>query len=107
MPTPGCSLWPLNDKLVPVAEVKARDALSSLAPGSFKVTGVSNESSDTSEPDIVITADGSGGFLVQLRADRLGTGNGRVYTINATAMDNAGNSGTATSTCTVPHDQGH
>ena len=107
MTAPGCSLWPPNHKLVQVADVKASDAQSGLAPGSLKVIGVSNELSDTGEPDIVITADGSGGFLVQLRADRLGTGNGRVYTINATAMDNAGNSATATSVCTVPHDQGH
>lgn len=107
MPAAGCSLWPPNHKLVQVADVKTSDALSGIAPGSFKVTGISNEPSVPSDPNIVITPDGSGGFLVQLRADRLGTGNGRVYTINATAMDNAGNSATATSVCTAPHDQGH
>jgi hypothetical protein len=48
---------------------------------------------------------GRGGFVVQLQADRLGTGNGRVYTLNATATDMAGNTVTTTSTCTVPHDQ--
>jgi hypothetical protein len=106
-PAPGCSLWPPNQKFVQVADVKASDALSALAPGSFKVTGASNEPSDPSSPDIGITPDGSRGFIVQLRADRLGTGNGRVYTISATAMDNSGNTATATSTCTVPHDQGH
>jgi len=44
--------------------------------------------------------------MVQLRADGSGAGNGRVYTINATATDNAGNSATASFTCTAPHDQG-
>jgi len=56
-------------------------------------------------PDIVITPNATGGFVVQLRADRLGSGNGRVYTLNATASDLAGNTATIAATCTVPHDQ--
>ena len=106
MPAAGCSLWPPNHKFVRVGDVKASDALSGFAPGSLKVTGSSNEPSDPNNPDVVITPDGSGGFVVQLRAERSGSGDGRVYTLNANAMDNAGNSATATSTCTVPHDQG-
>jgi hypothetical protein len=107
MPAPGCSLWPPNHKLVQVATVTATDALSGLASGSLMVSGASNEpSSDPSDPEIVITPNGSGGFTVQLQAERLGSGNGRIYTLNATVMDNAGNSSTATATCTVPHDQG-
>ena len=106
MPAAGCTLWPPNHKLVQVADVSAADALSGLAAGSFKVTGSSNEpSSDPGNPEIVITPDGSGGFLVQLRADRLGTGGGRVYTLTATANDSAGNTATMTATCTVPHDR--
>jgi hypothetical protein len=107
MPAAGCSLWPPNHKLVQVATVTAADALSGLATGSLKVTGGSNEpSSDPNDPEIVITPNGSGGFTVQLQADRLGSGNGRTYTLNATAMDNAGNSVAATANCTVPHDKG-
>jgi probable HAF family extracellular repeat protein len=107
MPAAGCSLWPPNHKLVHVATVTAADALSGLVPGSLKVTGASNEpSSNPKDPEIVITPNGSGGFIVQLQADRSGGGNGRVYTLNATAMDNAGNSVTATATCSVPHDKG-
>lgn len=107
MPAPGCSLWPPNHKLVQVATVTAADALSGLVPGSLKVTGASNEpSSDPNDPEIVITPNGSGGFTVQLQADRLGSGNGRTYALNATAMDQAGNTATATATCTVPHDKG-
>ena len=106
MPAPGCSLWPPNQKMVQVATVTATDAPSGLAPGSFKVTGTSNEASDPNDPDIVITPSGSG-FSIQLRADRLGSGTGRVYSLNATAMDLAGNTATSTATCTVPHDQGN
>jgi virginiamycin B lyase len=105
MPGAGCSLWPPNHKLVQVADVKASDALSGLAAGSFRVNAVSNEPSPPREPDIVVSRGASGGFVIQLRAERLGGGNGRVYTVRATATDNAGNSATATSTCIVPHDR--
>ncbi len=105
MPTPACSLWPPNRKLVQVADVRASDALAALAPGSFRVNTISNEPSQPGDPDIVVTPDHSGGFVVQFRADRLGGGNGRVYTLSATATDKAGNSATATSICVVPHDR--
>ena len=105
MPQPGCSIWPPNQKLVQVATITASDTLSGLA--SFNVTGSSNEPSDPKNPSIVITGSGLGPRVVQLLADRLGTGNGRIYTLTATASDLAGNSVTATATCTVPHDQGH
>jgi hypothetical protein len=106
MPAPGCSLWPPNQKLVTVATVTATDAMSGLAAGSFQVTGTSNEqSNDPKSPDVVIAPNGAGGLLVQLRADRLGNGNGRIYTLNATANDLAGNTATVTASCTVPLDQ--
>lgn len=105
MPAAGCNLWPPNHKLVRVATVTATDALSGLAAGSFTVTGKSNEPIDPNDPAIVITANGSGGFVVGLQADRLGNGAGRIYTLSATATDLAGNVATSIATCTVPHDQ--
>jgi hypothetical protein len=105
MPSAGCTLWPPNHKLVQVATLTAADALSGLAPGSLKVTGTSNEPIDPNDPAIVITPNGSGGLVVQLQADRLGTGTGRVYKLTATANDLAGNAATTTATCAVPHDQ--
>jgi len=107
MPAAGCTLWPPDHKMVQVATVTAADALSGLDSGSFKVTGVSNEPSDPKDPDIVITPNGSSGFVVQLRAERLGTDTGRFYTLTATANDLVGNAATVTATCTVPHDQGN
>jgi len=97
LPAPGCTIWPPNHKLVQVATVTAADTLSGLAPGSFKVTGTSN---DPSNGQIVITG-GPSQFLVQLGADK-----GEVYTLTATASDLAGNAITKQATCTVPHDQG-
>jgi hypothetical protein len=46
------------------------------------------------------------GGTVQVRAERVGSGGGRVYTITATASDLAGNIATQTATCKVPHDRG-
>jgi hypothetical protein len=105
MPTTGCTLWPPDHKLVQVAVVTASDVASGLAPGSVTVKGTSNEPMDLTDPAIVITPNSSGGFVVQLQADRLGSGNGRVYTVTASASDLAGNTTNLTATCTVPHDQ--
>ena len=47
---------------------------------------------------ISITPNGAGGYVIALQADRLGTGTGRVYTLNATATDLAGNTARVTAT---------
>ena len=105
LPAAGCTLWPPDHRLVTVASVTASDPGSGLAAGSLVVTGVSSEpenglgDGDTA-PDVVIA-----GGTVQLRAERAGTGTGRVYTLTATATDVAGNLATATAICRVPHDR--
>ena len=86
-----------------VAVVKATDALSGL--GTLKVSVTSNEPSDPGPPDFTVTPRGAGEFAVSLRAERLGSGSGRIYTITAKAKDLADNVTTTTATCTVPHDQ--
>ncbi len=103
LPVRGCSLWPPNQEMQRVAVVSATDALSGVA--SLHVAATSNEPSDPSHPDVVVGPDGSGGFVVELRAERLGSGSGRVYTLTATARDLADNVQTVTATCVVPHDQ--
>ena len=52
--------------------------------------------------DIVIAADCKS---VQLRSERMGSGNGRVYTITFKVTDASGNVSTATAKVTVPHSQ--
>jgi len=98
-----CSLWPSNHVMHQVAVVRAADALSGVA--SLHVTVTSNEPSNPTDPDFVVTPDDSGGFAVNLRAERLGDGPGRLYTITATATDLAKNVRMMTATCAVPHDQ--
>ena len=44
---------------------------------------------------------------VDLRAERQGDGNGRVYTINYEVTDASGNTATGSSQVWVPHDQGN
>ena len=43
---------------------------------------------------------------VQLRAEREGNGNGRIYTITTSCTDSGGNSSSQQVEVTVPHDQG-
>ena len=87
MPLPGCTLSPPKRQLVQVASVSASDSLSGIV--SFNVTASSNP--PAAPGDIVIT-----GGTVQLRAVK-----GAVYTVVATAGDAAGNTTTATATCSV------
>jgi hypothetical protein len=108
LPATGCVLWPPEHKLVQVATVTAGDSLSGLA--SFNVTGTSNEPENglgdgDMAPDIVVAGTGVQPRIVQLRAERSGTGKGRIYTLTATATDLAGNTATSTATCTVPLNQ--
>jgi len=102
MPAAGCTLWPPNSQMVPVATVAAT-AVAGLA--SFNVIGTSSEPSDPNNPDIVITGSVLQPRNIQLRAARMGSGSGRVYTLTATATDVAGNVTSSTATCNVPHDQ--
>jgi hypothetical protein len=106
------SLWPPNHRLVPVqAQVVASDvcdpaaavALLSVAssePDDAPGAGDGSTRNDIQGAD-VRTAD----FGFELRAERAGTGPGRVYTVTYAATDHSGNSTAATSTIIVPHDE--
>src|SRR5262245_36583133 len=96
----GCTLTPPKHQLVQVATITASDALSGLA--ALTVTATSSEPDSGTgggdvPGDIVIN-----GGIVQLRAERSPSGKGRTYTINATAIDVAGNLAVSTATCQVP-----
>jgi parallel beta-helix repeat protein len=100
MPAPGCTLSPAKHQMVQVASVTGSDSLSGLA--SLNVSATSSEPDSGTgggdlPGDIVIN-----GGTVQLRAERSPSGRGRVYTIVATATDAAGNTTTATASCSVP-----
>ena len=102
------TLWPPNHKMVSInIHLVVKDAC---CVGHWKIVSVtSNEAvgsgngSGNTSPDWIITGDHG----LNLRAERAGTGTGRVYTITVEAEDCAGNLSTPVQlTVTVPHDQG-
>ena len=101
-------LWPPNHKMVPVTMgVSVADVCSPSVRSSCRIISVSsNEPVDglgdgDLAPDWVIT----GNLTVNLRAERSGTGSGRVYTITVRCTDASWNSSTKTVAVTVPRDQ--
>ncbi|WP_347269377.1 carbohydrate binding domain-containing protein [Bacillus sp. TL12] len=101
------TIWPPNHKMVPItATINASDDTSGI--NSVVLTSIT--SNETLQSDDIQNANynkpisGSTDSF-ELRADRLGSGNGRIYTVTYTAMDNTGNVTTKTVTVTVPHDQ--
>ena len=104
-------LWPANHKMVDIViEANASDnsglpitlsaSISSNEP--INGTGDGDHSPDWTEPVI----DQENGIITfQLRAERSGKGDGRVYTITITASDTSNNSTTANVAITVPHDK--
>jgi Legume lectin domain len=108
-PTVACAaspsvLWPPNNKLVPVTTKVAVTDSGSGAAGFSLVSVTSNEGNAAAESSgwAPGTPDTSG-FL---QASRLGSGQGRVYTLTYEGRDNAGNKATCATTVAVPHDQG-
>jgi hypothetical protein len=107
------ALWPPNHKY---QTIKVTDLVTgasdlcdpSVTLSSVTISMVTSDEPDNSEGDgntthdIVIAADCKS---VQLRAERQGNGNGRVYTITFKVTDAFGNVGTATAKVTVPHSQ--
>jgi hypothetical protein len=98
-------LWPPNARLVPVTlAVDASDNCSSVT---CEITGVTSSEpvtgpGDSTTPDWIIT----GPLSLDLRAERLTTGPGRIYTLTVRCTDSSGNAATKNVTVTVPHDQG-
>ena len=92
-------LRPPNHRLIPIKITPETSGNCSAV--TCKIVSVTSNEPITSK-DYVIT----GNLHVKLRATRLGTGTGRVYTITIKCTDAAGNVATKTVTVTVPHDQG-
>jgi hypothetical protein len=61
----------------------------------------------TGDGDTCPDATGVGSAVAQLRAERAGGGDGRVYHVGFTADDGQGGQCSGAVTVCVPHDQGH
>jgi len=96
-------LWPPNHKMV---DVTIDYTVASCEPTTCTLSVSSNEpvndlgDGNTSPDWEVVDA-----THVSLRAERSGTGTGRIYTIDITCTDQLGQTGTASVMVTVPHDQ--
>ena len=91
LPPDGCGLWPPNHQYVEIADVQAADGLSGIADVAVRAS-----SGDGGPLDVIVV-----GGRVWARAELGPRAQDRVYTVEATATDVAGNATTATGTCTV------
>jgi hypothetical protein len=91
-------IWPVNKKMVNVAINYNATDNSNEAVVCHISSITSNEPINSSDYSIVDA------HHVKLRADRLGNGTGRIYTITITCMDASGNTSNQDVTVTVPHD---
>ena len=110
------TLWPPNHKMVLISvEITVSDNCDPDPVVELEsITMNEGEETDTFDPeydstvgdghtvdDIQVDEDGN----IYLRAERAGTGSGRIYTISYAAVDASGNRATASATVTVPHKQ--
>jgi hypothetical protein len=107
---PNCSaaaaspalLWPPNNKFVPVSIGGVADADGD--PLTLAVTGIRQDEpvgTGNKAPD----GRGVGTATAELRAEKLGSGDGRVYHVSFTASDGHGGACTGEVRVSVPHDQ--
>jgi hypothetical protein len=91
------AIWPANGKMIPVSILGVTDPEAD--PATLKVTGITQD-----EPGAVFS--GIGSSIAQVKAERDGKGDGRVYRIQFEATDPTGASCAGQVTVCVPHDQG-
>jgi hypothetical protein len=103
--TSPSTLWPPNHKMVGVTvTVNVKD---NVDPNpTVKLVSITCDDGCDPSADVAGAAMNTDERQFQLRAERLGTGFGRTYTITYSATDASGNSSTKATTVTVPHDQG-
>ena len=102
------TLWPPNHKMVPVTVAVDVSDVCHASPACRITSVTSNEpvnglGDGNTVPDWRIT----GALTVELRAERSGTGTGRIYTITVQCTDASGNASALRDVIvTVAHDQG-
>jgi glycosidase len=103
------SLWPPNGMMIPVTvSGTITDGLSGINPSTAAFVVVDEYGGIQPSGPVSLGPGGSYSFTISLQASRKGNDrDGRQYTITVSAEDFAGNLGSAATTVTVPHDQGH
>ena len=104
---PDISIWPPNHKYHTFTAGDFVKSADSTRGSSLRIVSVSSDEADdatgngNTSPDIVITCPAT----VDLRAERQGNGDGRVYSIVIVHTDSGGNQSSATAHVVVPHDR--
>jgi hypothetical protein len=104
-PSPA-SLWPPNHELVDVSIGGVTDPDGD--PVSIQITSIMQDEATNASGsgDTCPDAQGLGTATAQLRSERSGRGNGRVYTVFFTASDGRGGNSQCSVQVAVPHNQG-
>jgi len=108
-------IWPPNHKMVNVwASVRVADkCYTDVDDLSIVLMSVTSNEPDNAngdgnhEPDIMGADVGTEDYSFQVRAERAGPGNGRIYTATYKVIDPEGHEADASGEAVVPHDQGH
>lgn len=91
-------LWPPNNKMVPVTVTVSVSSDCKAKPACEILSVTSNE-------DITGDWQITGYLTAKLRAERTGSGSGRVYTLSGECADTEGNNDSWDTTVTVPHNR--
>ena len=99
-------LWPPNHKMIPITLSASTTDICDPTPSCNIMSVDSTEPTNGLENgDITPDWEVTGKLSLNLRAERYGQGNGRVYTITIGCTDASGNILTQPVTVSVPHDQ--
>jgi hypothetical protein len=113
VPEPNLTiLWPPNHKMVDIT-INANASDDSGLPPTLSAAVTSNEPQEglgdgdmTPDWTAPVINQETGVITLQLRAERSGLGEGRIYTVAVTAVDDAGNTSSTNVEIIVPHDKG-
>ncbi len=102
------TLWPPNGRMAPVVVSGTITDAGSGVDVSTAAYAVTDEYRQVQPMgSVTLRSDGRYSFTIQLQASRNGNDqNGRQYTIIVSALDHAGNKGSAATGVTVPQNQG-
>jgi hypothetical protein len=98
VPSPAV-IWPPNNMLTPVTVAVAASDAGTPSPA-CQIASVSSNEPGNGQWAV------TGPLQLNLLASRNSNGNGRIYTITVRCSDASGNAASASTTVTVPHDQG-